>query len=43
MQDAEVIGAVSSNYLNQFALVTLGYIWLREAQAVMKAAGPRAA
>ena len=36
MQDNEVIGAVSSNYLNQFALVTLGYVWLREAQAVLE-------
>jgi hypothetical protein len=36
MQDNEVVGAVSSNYLNQFALVTLGYIWLRECQAVLE-------
>ena len=36
MSDHEVIGAVASNYLNQFALVTLGYVWLRLAQHVMK-------
>jgi alkylation response protein AidB-like acyl-CoA dehydrogenase len=35
MQDAEVVGAVASNYLNQFALVTLGYVWLRQLQAVI--------
>ena len=35
MQDAEIVGAVASNYLNQFALVTLGYVWLRQAQAVL--------
>ena len=35
MQDHEVIGAVASNYLNQFALVTLGYVWLRQVQAVI--------
>ena len=35
MEDAEVIGAVASNYLNQFALVTLGYVWLRIAQQVI--------
>lgn len=35
MQDPEIVGAVSSNYLNQFALVTLGYVWLRQAKAVL--------
>ena len=35
MQDNEVIGAVASNYLNQFALVTLGYVWLRQLLAVI--------
>ena len=30
MQDREVVGAVASNYLNEFALVTLGYVWLRQ-------------
>lgn len=35
MADNEVIGAVSSAYLNQFALVTLGYIWLRMAKQVV--------
>ena len=35
MQDNEVIGAVASNYLNQFALVTLGYVWLKIAQHVV--------
>ena len=36
MQDAEVVGAVSSNYLNQFALVTLGYVWLRMLHTVVE-------
>ena len=36
MQDNEVIGAVASNYLNQFALVTLGYVWLKIAQHVVE-------
>lgn len=35
MQDNEIVGAVASNYLNQFALVTLGYVWLRQVQAVI--------
>jgi alkylation response protein AidB-like acyl-CoA dehydrogenase len=35
MSDHEIIGAVASNYLNQFALVTLGYVWLRQVQAVI--------
>jgi alkylation response protein AidB-like acyl-CoA dehydrogenase len=35
MRDPELVGAVSSNYLNQFALVTLGYVWLRQAKAVL--------
>ncbi len=35
MQDNEVIGAVSSNYLNQFALVTLAYVWLKQLTHVM--------
>ncbi len=35
MQDNEVIGAVASNYLNQFALVTLGYVWLRQLKALV--------
>ncbi len=35
MQDNELVGAVASNYLNQFALVTLGYIWLRQLQHVI--------
>ncbi|MFT5682190.1 MAG: alkylation response protein AidB-like acyl-CoA dehydrogenase [Myxococcota bacterium] len=30
MQDREVIGAVASSYLNFFALVTLGHVWLRQ-------------
>jgi alkylation response protein AidB-like acyl-CoA dehydrogenase len=34
--DHEVIGAVASNYLNQFALVTLGYVWAKQAQAVLE-------
>jgi len=35
MADNEVIGAVSSNYLNQFALVTLAYVWLRQLKALV--------
>jgi hypothetical protein len=27
MSDSEVVGAVSSNYLNAFALATLSYMW----------------
>lgn len=33
--DHEVIGAVASNYLNQFALVTLAYVWAKQAKAVI--------
>ena len=36
MQDNEVIGAVASNYLNQFALVTLAYVWLRQLKAAQE-------
>jgi alkylation response protein AidB-like acyl-CoA dehydrogenase len=35
MQDAEVIGAVASNFLNQFALVTLAYVWVKQVHAVI--------
>ncbi|HHO52406.1 MAG TPA: acyl-CoA dehydrogenase [Deltaproteobacteria bacterium] len=35
-RDPEVIGAVASNYLNQFALVTLGYVWVRQVRAVIE-------
>ena len=35
MSDHEIIGAVSSNYLNQFALVTLAYVWLRQLKALL--------
>ncbi len=35
MKDNELAGAVASNYLNQFALVTLGYVWIRELEAVV--------
>jgi alkylation response protein AidB-like acyl-CoA dehydrogenase len=35
MADNEVVGAVASNYLNQFALVTLGYAWLRQLRALV--------
>ncbi|NOY24237.1 MAG: acyl-CoA dehydrogenase [Oligoflexia bacterium] len=35
MKDNEVAGAVASNYLNQFALVTLGYVWCRQVQAAL--------
>ncbi|MCB9674484.1 MAG: acyl-CoA dehydrogenase C-terminal domain-containing protein [Alphaproteobacteria bacterium] len=34
--DHEVIGAVASNYLNQFALVTLAYVWAKQAKAVLE-------
>ncbi len=35
MQDNEVMGAVASSYLNQFALVTLAYVWARQVKAVI--------
>ncbi len=35
MTDNEVVGAVASNYLNQFALVTLGYVWLKKLRALV--------
>lgn len=35
-KDPELIGAVASNYLNQFATVTLGYVWLRQLQTALK-------
>ncbi|MCB9778573.1 MAG: acyl-CoA dehydrogenase [Alphaproteobacteria bacterium] len=35
MKDPELVGAVGSNYLNQFALVTLGHVWLRQLCTVM--------
>ena len=30
MADAEEVGAAASNYLNQFAINTLGYVWLKQ-------------
>lgn len=36
MQDHEVIGAVANEYLNQFALVTLGYVWMRQLLAAVE-------
>ena len=35
MQDNEVVGAVASAYLNQFALVTLGFVWAKQVKAVI--------
>jgi hypothetical protein len=35
MADNEIIGAVANNYLNQFALVTLAYVWLKQLKAVV--------
>jgi hypothetical protein len=35
MADNEIIGAVANNYLNQFALVTLAYVWLRQLLALV--------
>ena len=32
--DPEIVGAVASNYLNLFALTTLGYIWLQQLQTL---------
>jgi hypothetical protein len=34
-EDPDVIGAAASNYLNQFALVTLGYVWAVQAKAAL--------
>ncbi|MGF1509281.1 MAG: acyl-CoA dehydrogenase C-terminal domain-containing protein [Myxococcota bacterium] len=39
VQDAEVAGAVASNYLNLFALVSLGFGWLHQARHALKAEG----
>ena len=36
MADNEIVGAVASSYLNQFALVTLGYVWLKQLSAVVE-------
>jgi len=36
LKDPEVIGAIASNYLNQFALVTLAYVWLRQLKAAQE-------
>ena len=36
MADNEIIGAVASNYLNQFALVTLGFVWLKQLSRVVE-------
>ena len=33
--DPEAIGAAASSYLNQFALVTLAYVWARQIRAVI--------
>jgi hypothetical protein len=37
--DPEVIGAVASNYLNLFALTTLGYVWLQQLQVAGERTG----
>ncbi len=34
--DPEVAGAVANNYLNQFALVSLAYVWAKQAHAVLQ-------
>jgi len=34
-QDFELVGAVASNFLNQFALVTLAYVWGMQVKAVI--------
>lgn len=34
-EDPEVLGATASNYLNQFALVSLAYVWARQVRAVI--------
>lgn len=36
MEDAEEAGAGASNYLNQFALVTLGHIWLLQLRHLLE-------
>jgi hypothetical protein len=35
MADPEEAGAVASNYLNVFALTTLGFIWCKQAYAAL--------
>ncbi|MEO1480857.1 MAG: acyl-CoA dehydrogenase C-terminal domain-containing protein [Myxococcota bacterium] len=42
MQNPEVVGAVASPYLNMFALVTLGYIWVRMVKYAYDREHPRA-
>ena len=39
MQDQEEAAAVASNYLNLFALTTLGYLWARMAVAASEQSG----
>jgi alkylation response protein AidB-like acyl-CoA dehydrogenase len=34
-QDFELVGAVASSFLNQFALVTLAYVWAKQVKAVI--------
>ena len=36
MQDREVVGAVANSYLSQFALVTLGHVWLKQLLAALE-------
>ena len=36
MKDPETVGAIASNYLNQFALTTLAYVWIRQLQAAQQ-------
>ncbi len=36
MQDPELVGAVASNYLNQFALVSLAYVWAKQVHAALQ-------
>ncbi len=34
MKEPEVVGATASNYLNLFALSTLGFIWLQQLKTI---------
>ena len=36
MADAEIVGAVANSYLSQFALVTLGHVWMKQLLALIE-------
>lgn len=38
-EDAEIVGAVASNYLNLFAFVAMGYVWCRQVKVALTREG----